>query len=40
VGQEYRGKICGNQVKVAEAGGGVPVGGDVPLKLESDKEDQ
>ncbi|MBM4302282.1 MAG: desulfoferrodoxin FeS4 iron-binding domain-containing protein [Deltaproteobacteria bacterium] len=33
-GQEYRGKVCGNKVKVMEAGGGVLVCGGVPMKLE------
>ena len=36
-GQKYRGKICGNKVKVVEAGGGVLVCCGVPMKLESDQ---
>ena len=33
VGQVYRGNICGNKVKVLEAGGGVLVCCGVPMKL-------
>ena len=36
-GQEYRGKVCCNKVKVMEAGGGVLVCCGIPMKLESDK---
>ncbi len=35
VGQVYRCNICGNQVKVLEAGGGVLVCCGVPMKLEA-----
>ena len=35
VGQEYRCKVCGNKVKVVEAGGGVLVCCGIPMKLES-----
>ena len=37
VGQEFRCKICGNKVKVLEAGGGTLVCCGVPMKLENDK---
>jgi superoxide reductase len=37
VGQVYRCKICGNQVKVVEAGGGVLVCCGVPMKLTEEK---
>ena len=33
VGQEYLCKICGNKVKVVEAGGGVLVCCGAPMKL-------
>jgi superoxide reductase len=33
VGQVYRCNICGNQVKVLAAGGGVLFCGGVPMKL-------
>ena len=37
VGQQYRCKVCGNKVKVVEAGGGVLVCCGIPMKLEDDK---
>ena len=37
VGQEYRCKVCGNKVKVVEAGGGVLVCCGIPMKLEGDR---
>ena len=37
VGQGYRCKVCGNKVKVVEAGGGVLVCCGIPMQLESDK---
>jgi desulfoferrodoxin-like iron-binding protein len=35
VGQVYRCKVCGNKVKVLEAGGGVLVCCGVPMKQEA-----
>jgi desulfoferrodoxin-like iron-binding protein len=35
VGQVYRCNVCGNKVKVLEAGGGVLVCGGGPLKSET-----
>lgn len=37
VGEEYRCKVCVNEVKVTAAGGGVLVCCGIPMKLESDK---
>ena len=37
MGQEYRCNICGNKVKVMEAGGGTLVCCGVPMKLVNDK---
>ena len=38
VGQVYRCNICGNKVKVLEAGGGVLVCCGVPMKLEASQQ--
>jgi superoxide reductase len=37
-GQVYRCKICGNKVKVLEAGGGALVCCGIPMKLESEEK--
>ena len=37
VGQEYLCKVCGNKVKVLEAGGGQLVCCGIPMKLQEGK---